>query len=352
MRIIEFIKNFIPLTFLYGLKNFRHTICQKPMHGFSQQRKILYLDAPDYGNLGDQAIAIGIKKFASEFFADYEFLELSWQEFPQHEKYLKENIGENDIIFLTGGGNMGNKYRMFEAVRRRIICNFKKNTIVVFPQTIDYTNNVFGRLSKSRAKKIYNKHNKLIICAREKFSYTEMKSLYNNNTVLLCPDIVLSIEWICESLERSNYSICLRNDGERHLNEDEHKAIHQILKQYTQNYKNLTTSYPGFINKSNRDTIVLQKLNEFANNKLIVTDRLHGMIFAALTATPCIVFRNSNKKIEGVYEWLKDREHIQLLSSTGELNDAIETVLKVDNHAYEHSSMRDLAKTIYEKLNA
>lgn len=351
MQIIEFIKRFIPLNFLYSIKNFKHTICQKTLNEFSPRRKILYLDAPDYGNLGDQAIAIGIKKFASEFFDDYDFLELSWQEFPMYEKYLKKNIEEKDIIFLTGGGNMGNRYRMFEAVRRRIIRYFKRNIIVVFPQTIDYTNNILGRISKNKARIIYNRHKKLIVCAREKFSYEEMKVLYNNNTVLLCPDVVLSVEWISESLDRNNYSICLRNDGERYLSENEHKTIHKIAEKYTNNWKTITTSYSSFINKLNRETIVFQKLNEFANNKLIITDRLHGMIFAAITSTPCIVFRNTNKKIEGVYEWLKNRENILLLSSAEELNDAIETVLKARNDVYERHSLRDLAQVIYEKLD-
>ena len=45
----------------------------------------------------------------------------------------------------------------------------------------------------------------------------------------------------------------------------------------------------------------------------MVTDRLHGMIFAALTKTPCIVVPNSNYKIKGIYEWLKGLNYISFL---------------------------------------
>lgn len=36
--------------------------------------------------------------------------------------------------------------------------------------------------------------------------------------------------------------------------------------------------------------------DQFRSLQLIVTDRLHGMIFAAITSTPCIVFGNFNQQ--------------------------------------------------------
>jgi pyruvyl transferase EpsI len=47
------------------------------------------------------------------------------------------------------------------------------------------------------------------------------------------------------------------------------------------------------------------------HRQVVVTDRLHCMIFCALTRTPCVVLSNSNHKIEGVYRtWLESLPYI------------------------------------------
>ena len=52
----------------------------------------------------------------------------------------------------------------------------------------------------------------------------------------------------------------------------------------------------------------------FKKSKVVVTDRLHGMIFCAITKTPCVAIDNSNHKISGVYDaWLKDIGYIKMI---------------------------------------
>ncbi len=38
----------------------------------------------------------------------------------------------------------------------------------------------------------------------------------------------------------------------------------------------------------------------------MITDRLHGMVFAVITGTPCLVFDNVSKKISMVYQWIRE----------------------------------------------
>lgn len=47
----------------------------------------------------------------------------------------------------------------------------------------------------------------------------------------------------------------------------------------------------------------------------MVTDRLHGMIFAYITGTPAIVFSNSNQKVKNCFEWIKDCGYIFYMDS-------------------------------------
>jgi pyruvyl transferase EpsI len=63
---------------------------------------------------------------------------------------------------------------------------------------------------------------------------------------------------------------------------------------------------------------VYGKLDEFAKSKLVITDRLHGMIFSAITGTPCIVFANSNGKVEAEYQWIQSLPYIRFVSHIGE----------------------------------
>ncbi|MGH2097437.1 polysaccharide pyruvyl transferase family protein [Aerococcus urinaeequi] len=65
---------------------------------------------------------------------------------------------------------------------------------------------------------------------------------------------------------------------------------------------------------SKRDNIVMDKLKEISKHELVITDRLHGMIFAYLTDTPCLVFDNNNHKISQTYDtWLKNNTNIILV---------------------------------------
>lgn len=59
------------------------------------------------------------------------------------------------------------------------------------------------------------------------------------------------------------------------------------------------------IREQERMQVVTDKLNEFASHQCVITDRLHGMVLAAITDTPCIALGCNNYKIQGVYEWIK-----------------------------------------------
>ena len=53
------------------------------------------------------------------------------------------------------------------------------------------------------------------------------------------------------------------------------------------------------------------KRDKFSKAELVITDRLHGMIFSVITKTPCLVFDNKNHKISETYTaWLKDCNYI------------------------------------------
>ena len=71
------------------------------------------------------------------------------------------------------------------------------------------------------------------------------------------------------------------------------------------------TVVPYAISSVARKREVLSILRKIASSKLVITDRLHAMIFCYITETPCIVFDNISRKVSGVYEWIKDCDYIR-----------------------------------------
>ena len=61
----------------------------------------------------------------------------------------------------------------------------------------------------------------------------------------------------------------------------------------------------------------------------MITDRLHGMIFAAITQTPCIVLDSLSHKLRGCYEWLKDLDYILFADSVDEIPAMMEKLMSV-----------------------
>lgn len=73
---------------------------------------------------------------------------------------------------------------------------------------------------------------------------------------------------------------------------------------------------------------------------MMVTDRLHGMIFAAITNTPCIVITSKSPKVKGVYQWIKHLPYIKLVEDLEDLDNAFEAVLAVENPHFDNSNLQ------------
>ena len=93
------------------------------------------------------------------------------------------------------------------------------------------------------------------------------------------------------------------------------------------------------ITKVNRKECVRKKMQEFSDAELVITDRLHGMIFSALTGTPCVVFSNYNHKVKGTYEWIKYLPYIRYVESVREAKGFIPELLSMKNCTYDNAPL-------------
>ena len=91
------------------------------------------------------------------------------------------------------------------------------------------------------------------------------------------------------------------------------------------------------------------KLEEFASSEIVVTDRLHGMIFAALTETPCIVVNSMSHKLRGCYEWIKSLDYIRFVEDF-DLIPAVIQELKHVRPQYDRAAAEKAMAPLYEEL--
>lgn len=314
-------------------------------------KKIILFDGPTYGNVGDLAIAIAEKKFIKENLPQYEFIEVLDKEFNSKFDYMKNVISNNDIILLTGGGNLGDEYIGYEKRRRKVIKQFPNNKIIIMPQTIHFSDTEYGKKELEETKKVYDQHKYLTILAREKVSYDIIKKEFLNVNVILVPDIVMYLNETTNE-KRDGVLMVMRDDVEGILTEQD---IEKIKAEISERFDKVMTTNThvgdGKVNEYNREYIFEEKIKEFKKAQLVITDRLHGMIFSAITSTPCIAIGNYNHKIESSFDWLKDQKYIKFLKNVNEIESLINSLMNQDSYMYNNEFALKEYKQILEVIN-
>lgn len=281
-----------------------------------KDKKIILMQTPTHKNLGDHAIAYAERKFAEDNFKDYKIIEIPFKEVMSNSYDIKKVMMPNDIIFIIGGGNMTDMYIEEEYMRRFIIKTFKRFKIISFPQTISFSDTTLGKFEIRKSIKTYGKHKNLTIVAREYKSYNLMKKIYNKNNILVTPDIVLYLNK-CNEFNREGCTILLREDKERVRTKEFDEIIMKSVKASFNKVLIDDTVVEKDVSLDKREYKLNEIWKKISKSEIVITDRLHGMIFCAITATPCIVLRNSNHKIEESYNaWLKDLGYIKLIDES------------------------------------
>ncbi len=289
------------------------------------KNKIYIIGTPIHENLGDQAIIYSENQFFNYFYPDKKVIEIESSLAQDKIKVLKKIIKEK-MIFIHGGGFLGSIWLNEEQMFRKIVQNFSKNTIIVMPQTIFFDNSPEGKKELLISQEIYQSHEKLYFCCREQYSYDFMKKSFPKCKSILVPDIVLFNNFFNFKSVRKDSLFCIRSDREK-INHS-FNELEKLLKS-----KNILFSYTDTVIKKNiyrfnRKKEILKKLKQISNYKILITDRLHGMVFAFLTKTPCIVFENNNYKVKGLFKWIYDCEYIKMYNAKT-LEKDIEELLKI-----------------------
>lgn len=297
------------------------------------QPRILLMATPLHGNLGDQAIVCAENRILSVAFPGCSIIEITNDEYRTHSAWIAKTTVPEDIIVIDGGGNLGTLWPREDDKITDIVRRFSNNRIFIFPQTCYYGGEAPYKERLSRNCDAYRSARNLTIMLRDGASFDFCQNHFSGVRCVLVPDIVLSLEPEYHGEIRNGALLCLRDDLETALKETDREWIRKCLSERGVSYRNTSTLVHKTVDRKNRRQEVENKLLEFSSAEIIVTDRLHAMIFAAITGTPCVALDNQSKKVSGVYRWIDSLAHIRVISAPEELPEAIETVMKVQEPA-------------------
>lgn len=324
----------------------------------NKSSNIFLIGTSDRSNIGDHAIAESEMDFLKKYFAKYNTIEITGDHYRFDFENLQKIIKKTDIIFITGGGFLGDLWMDEEMMVRQIIQNNQENLIIAFPQTIFFADDISDQSQFETSKLIYNANENFYIFTRDRKSYDLSKKMIGESRTGLYPDMALFLdkfENVRKHLKKQAL-VCFRKDKEAILSSEEKNFVIQHLKQEGFNIEYGTTlakgKNSGDFTIDLRTSKIFDKLNEFGKYELVVTDRLHGMILSLLSGSKCIAFDNSSGKVLGVSSlWLKKVSNVKVLAGIEGFESSFRELIQNENVEYPYKYLDNEKKALLNRIN-
>lgn len=311
---------------------------------------------PLHGNMGDQAIVLSEVEWIKKNNEKARILEISDIGIDKHKWLYKHVLKKwrNEItILITGGGFMGNLWPEEERRVLYLLEEFSYIKTVILPQTIYFDITLKnGESQGDFSTKIYQKHDKLTICCREHNSYIWIKENCPEIKCVEIPDMVTRMSFTNNDFERKNILFCMRKDCEKVISPDFLNEAKDMLHSFYPKEKICDTDTVdhkiGYVTREKREYLFKRKIEEFLSARLVITDRLHGMLFSVVTGTPCIAVDNSSGKVRGVYAWIRNCEYISFVTSNEEFLHALKDIDIYRKYQFRNDVMHPYFERLFE----
>ena len=312
---------------------------------------ILLANTAAYRNLGDHAITMGEYAFFRHYFPEYQIIEITAPQWRgMNGLDIRSSMPNVKAVFLHGGGYMGTLWSGNEENNAmNQIAHAGDVPCVYFPQTVFYAGASAVESLKNR-QRFYQAHENTFFCIRDRRSYDFMNKEFGfaSQRTIYTPDIALFLDDPIERRERKGVTLCFRHDEEKVSDDASLKRIVALLEEQGLSYHHTDTVSDHSFPLTQREDEVYDKLREFKSSQLVITDRLHAMVFCAITHTPCIAFNNINGKVEGVNRWIKDLDYVRLAVPGEVTGDLIDELINCDTSSF--LSIRQLLQRAYDDM--
>ncbi len=260
--------------------------------------------AADYPNLGDVALTQSVFEFCRQHLPSHQIFVI-----PAHQtlKLLRGtalHTDPQDVVVIVGGGNLGDRYRRLEELRCAIVEAFPKQRIISFPQSCEFKN----PWAEDYSRRVYAAHRQLTLCARDSASWERMRKAFPQTPIILVPDTALLLTPASPPTHIVPV-ICLRTDRESRLGVNQRAKLIEGLKKHWPQTVSTDTAAQG---PTENHSVELQALfGVFSQASVVITDRLHGLIFAKIHQKPCVFIEGANDKLRSfVNTWMADAQDV------------------------------------------
>lgn len=321
----------------------------------SKESRFVILNAPAYANIGDQAILKAELKFLKDKFPGNKVLALSQYEHKLMKRDLSERINNDDIIFITGGGFIGTLWPGHQTFFNEVLETYYNKKIVILPQTVYFEPGNHGYKELKKMNKLLKKCKDITFFVRDKSSYDFVikKTPLTFKNCFLVPDFVTYLEYPAKYSDRHNEVLfCMRSDKEK-SNDVDFSSIKKQLDEMNYTYSQTDTVLNrDYLSPWERESSVDDKVKEFSSARLVITDRLHGMLLATISSTPCIALNNVSGKVKGQYEWLKNIPYIHFIEPDELDFQYVQNMLNLDSASYSNEQFKEYYTQIYDIINS
>jgi pyruvyl transferase EpsO len=239
-----------------------------------------------------------------------------------HARDYIDALPPDAILVLQGGGNFGDLYAEFQAMREQVVLNFPERRIVMLPQSLHFKDQEAQR----RSLEILVSHKDVHLFFRDWESLSAILEVSPRHGKLL-PDMAHAL-WNDETYSNapqpgSGSLVLKRADGEAAVDSVgfaqfrtldwpdiitawdtlQFRALRKSM------HVNLDRSFrmPAWYWYKLRDRIVKRAQSLFSSHEVIITDRLHGLILASLLSKRTLFQDNTYGKLSRYVEaWLSD----------------------------------------------
>lgn len=321
-----------------------------------KKNRYILLSDIDHGNIGDHAIIYSIYEIlkdtnihSSNVFA------FNRRDCIRSLDDIFRGVNPGDIIIIPGGGWIGTLWKDSGSLFIEILERFSKYKIVVLPQTICFTKDEYGIRQERRLYKAIENCRDITVFVRDPLSYDflikNMPAETDKRKYDLVPDMVLYLEKHKEIIKENDILWILRKDRESIVSETVLDDIKGIVKRRDYTVIKKDTVLPYHVKPVGREKELNRLWDLYLKSKLVITDRLHGMLFAVITSTPCLAMDNISHKVYGVYnKWLKGNDSILMIkddTSHEEIERFIENAI-TNKCQYKYS--KKIFKPYFQKI--
>lgn len=306
------------------------------------KRSIFFLGTHEWGNLGDLAISYSQVAFLEKLFPDAKVFNVSRISLLANWDRFRTSITANDIIVLPGGGNTGDIWVREEYARRAVIQAFPDNYIIGFPQSVKFFDDNEAAVSGD----IYNAHRKLLLMYRDDNSYNFAKQYFSQAKLLRTEDIVFTYKFATSDFGPWDRILFVaRNDKEKRADSGIEALKESVIDNFPTSDTDTVVPDVEFVSLENGAQLVYKKVDEIHASRLVVTDRLHGAIFALQAGRPVIVFDNNYGKIRGALKNITKLLPGRILFIEDGEDVSIETIQQM----YELDESKDRPSELFSK---